>query len=206
MRLRLAARAVAAVARPPVAFWLASGLILAGMIVAGAGLGAWLWLAGTPGPVAAAPALSALPTPWAKTGPFPGEAAPDFELPLLGGGTLALADHRGQRVMLNFFATWCEPCREEMPGFQAQAAEHAEHDWVFVGVNVMETPAAVEAFRGEFGLTFPLGLDESGWISRLYVVQGTPTNIVIDRDGIVVDRRLGYMSEAELAAMIAAVP
>lgn len=189
----------------PVAFWVATGLVLAGTVVAGAALGAWLWLERDPGPAASADA-AAIPTPGVKTGPFPGEAAPDFELPVLDGGTLKLSDHRGHRVVLNFFATWCEPCREEMPGFQAQAAAHAEHDWVFIGVNVMETAEPVAAFRDEFGLTFPVVLDETGWTSRQYVVQGTPTNIVIDREGNVVDRRLGYMSEADLAAMIAAVP
>ena len=186
-----------------VRFWLSAAFVFAGMLVAGAGLGAWLWLGGDAGQAVQA---GALPTAWAKSGPFPGEPAPEFELPLLGGGQWALSDHRGHRVILNFFATWCDACRAEMPGFQAQAAKHAEHDWVFVGVDVMESAGAVEAFRDEFRLTFPLVLDEAGWITRRYVVQGTPTNVVIDRDGLVVDRRLGYMSEDEIAAMIASVP
>lgn len=192
-----------AVARVPASFWLAPVLVFAGMLVAGGSLGAWLWWDKEPERAAQ---VAALPTAWAKTGPFPGETAPEFDLPLLGGGKLSLAELRGHRVILNFFATWCEPCREEMPGFQSQATEHSQHDWVFVGVNVMEPAAAVEAFRDEFGLTFPLVLDESGWVSRQYVVQGTPTNVVIDRDGIVVGRQLGYMSEDEIAAMIASVP
>ncbi len=201
--MRLGRDLLAAAPRRGLGLWMASGLIVSGMVLAGATLAWWLWVA--PGP--AAPVIgAALPTAWTKAGPFPGGTAPDFELPLLGDGRWVLSEHLGHRVMLNFFATWCEPCREEMPGFQAQAAQHAEHDWVFVGVNVMETADAVEAFRGEFGLTFPLVLDEVGRVSRRYAVQGTPTNIVVNREGVVVDRRLGYMSEVEIAGMVASLP
>lgn len=189
--------------RALIGLWLSTMLTFAGMVVAGLGLGAWLWGEKQMGDTVQA---EALPTAWVKEGPYPGETAPDFELPQLNGEQFVLSDHRGHRVILNFFATWCEPCREEMPGFQAQAAEHARHDWVFVGVNVMETAEVVQAFGDEFGLTFPLVLDETAWVSRQYFVQGTPTNIVIDRDGMVVDRRLGYMREDEIAAMIASVP
>ena len=141
------------------------------------------------------------------------DAPPEFVMAPAEGEILALvaaarkeALAQKRQLLVYVGAPWCEPCREEMPGFQSQAAQHAAHDWVFVGVSVMEPAEAVEEFRDEFPLTFPLALDESGRVSRQYLVQGTPTNIVIDREGCVVDRRLGYMSEDEIAAMIASVP
>jgi cytochrome c biogenesis protein CcmG/thiol:disulfide interchange protein DsbE len=179
-------------------------LIALGTLV-GLAAGWRLWLAAVE-PTAAAPGPR--PTPWAKVGPFAGEGAPDFELPRLGGGTDRLSAHQAQkhRVLLNFFASWCDACRKEMPGVQAQAEKHAEHGWVVLAVDVMEGAGAAQAFRDELGLTFPILLDEAGEVTRQYLVQGTPTNLVIDRDGMVVDRRLGYMSEAEIEAMLASVP
>ncbi len=112
-------------------------------------------------------------------------------------------------MLLNFFASWCEACRAEMPGVQAQAGDarkHAVHDWVVLGVDVMETPEAASAFRDEFGLTFPILLDEMGLVTRRYLVTGTPTSLFIDHKGLIVERRLGYMSEMEIADVIDRVP
>ena len=112
-------------------------------------------------------------------------------------------------MLLNFFASWCEACRAEMPGVQAQAGDarkHAVHDWVVLGVDVMETREAASAFRDEFRLTFPILLDEMGQVTRRYLVTGTPTSLFIDRAGLIVERRLGYMSEAEIAEIIGSVP
>lgn len=92
-----------------------------------------------------------------------------------------------------------------MPGVQSQAGKHASHEWVVLGVDVMETREAAAAFRDEFGLTFPILLDEIGWVTRLYQVTGTPTSLFIDREGVIVERRLGYMDEAEIAKVIESV-
>lgn len=149
---------------------------------------------------------SPIPTPAQPVGPYPGELAPDFRLAGLDLQEVRLSDHRGHKVLLNFFTTWCEPCRLEMPGVQSQYEEHAEHGWVVIGVDMMEPLPDVEAFRDEFGLTFPVALDLGGNVSREYEIRGTPTNITIDEDGVVVDRRLGYMSEDQIEEMLQAVP
>ena len=93
-----------------------------------------------------------------------------------------------------------------MPDVQAQAEKHAAHDWVVLGVDVMEDRDTALAFRDEFELTFPILLDERGLVTRLYLVTGTPTNLFINRDGVIVERQLGYMSEADIAAIIEGVP
>ncbi len=136
-------------------------------------------------------------------GVFPGDVAQDFKLETLAGEVASLSEHRGHCVLLNFFASWCQACRDEMPGVQAQAEKHAAHDWVVLGVDIMETRETAAAFRDELGLTFPILLDETGWVTATYQVKGTPTNLFIDRQGMIVDRRTGYMSEAEIAEIIA---
>jgi peroxiredoxin len=141
-----------------------------------------------------------------QPGPFVGDLAPDFRLPTLDGGSAALSDHRGHRVLVNFFATWCDPCRAEMPGLEAQAQKHTADEWVVLGVDVMESREALSAFRAEFGLTFPLLRDENAEVARQYLVTGTPTSLFIDRAGRVVERREGYMSESELATVIESMP
>ena len=190
--------------------------MFAGALMLGFVVGWWLWLAPEQ---TERPAASGTPEPRAtagpNVGPFPGDIAPEIQLPLLDGGTGTLGEHRGgtayassggHRVLLNFFASWCDACRAEMPGVQAQAEKHAVHDWVVLGVDVMETREAASAFRDEFRLTFPILLDEMGQVTRRYLVTGTPTSLFIDRAGLIVERRLGYMSEAEIAEIIGSVP
>ena len=165
-----------------------------------------LWLAPEPSERVESRTPEPRVTAGPNLGPFPGDLAPEIQLPLLDGGTATLGEHRGHRVLLNFFASWCEACRAEMPGVQAQAEKHAAHDWIVLGVDVMETPEAARAFRDEFGLTFPILLDEVGQVTRRYLVTGTPTSLFIDREGVIVERRLGYMDEAEIAEIINRVP
>lgn len=181
----------------------AARLIFAGALVFGLAIGWWLW--GAPPQTAGIDKPEILARAEPSTGVFPGDVAPEFQLTTLDGETTILGEHRGQRVLLNFFASWCEPCRAEMPGVQLQAEKHAGHEWVVLGVDVMETRETAAAFRDELGLTFPILLDEIGWVTRLYQVTGTPTSLFIDREGVVVERRLGYMDEVEIAKIIESV-
>lgn len=148
--------------------------------------------------------IDSTPTP-EDTGIEPGKMAPDFTLPSLSLEAVTLSDYRGYNVLLNFFTSWCEPCREEMPGVQRQFEKHEPHGWVVIAISIQEPTDDVAAFREEFGLTFPISLDLTGRVAHDYRIQGTPTNITIDVTGWIVDRRLGYMSEPELEAMIDAV-
>ncbi len=93
-----------------------------------------------------------------------------------------------------------------MPGLEAQAEKHASQDWVVLSVDIMENREAVCAFRDEFELTFPLLLDEKGEVAQQYLITGTPISLFIDRDGLIVERHLGYMSEAEIAASMDRLP
>lgn len=190
-------------------FWkvaAAGALVLIAVSVAGFVLVVRASLAAEPAVSQLPTAIAVGPTPVEATGPYPGDLALDFRLAGLDQQEVRLSDHRGHKVLLNFFTTWCEPCRLEMPGVQAQYEAHQAHDWVVIGVDILEPRWDVDAFRDEFGLTFPIALDATGDISRRYEIRGTPTNIVIDEQGYIVERRLGYMSEDELEQMLEAVP
>ena len=113
-----------------------------------------------------------------------GEAAKEFELSLLDGGTLRLSELQGKVVVLNFWASWCPPCRAEMPSFQRISEEYADRGVVFVGVAVSDTEEKARAFAERVGVTYPLGLDTTGDIAIAYRAITLPTTFLIDRRGI----------------------
>jgi thiol-disulfide isomerase/thioredoxin len=118
--------------------------------------------------------------------------APDFTLPMLSGGTLHLTDFRGKVVLLNFWATWCVPCRLEMPALEALYQRHKARGLEVVTVNLdMLSTAGVEAFVKEVGVTFRVGLDPSWSTAQAYQVLGLPTTYLIDRAGNAVVREVG---------------
>jgi len=121
----------------------------------------------------------------ATIGAQKGNLAPDFSLVTLDGRAENLRDYRGRTVVLNFFATWCGPCRAEMPDLQAVYGELRDRGLVVVGVNQGESRQQVSAFAREFGLTFPIGLDEDQSIGRQYGVRAYPTTFIIDRQGVI---------------------
>ncbi|MBA3378293.1 MAG: TlpA family protein disulfide reductase [Chloroflexia bacterium] len=117
------------------------------------------------------------------------EMAPDFELMLFDGSTFRLAEHRGQVVVLNFWASWCEPCREEMPALQ-QAADEAGDEVVFVGIGAKtDREDDARAFAEEFAITYPVGRDTEGGdrvngaIQTNYGVFAFPSTYVINPEG-----------------------
>ncbi len=122
-----------------------------------------------------------------------GEPAPVFAALTLAGDSLTLSDLRGQVVMLNVWATWCIPCRKELPELQALHQQYAARGLKVVGVSVDDGSAddAVEDFVQRFGLTFTIVRDPGESVSTLFFTPGVPTTILIDRNGIVVWRRPG---------------
>jgi thiol-disulfide isomerase/thioredoxin len=120
------------------------------------------------------------------------EPAPAFELFDLAGRPVSLIDFRGRVVILTFWATWCEPCREEMPAMMKLARELGERGLAVVAVNVKEPAARVEAFVKELGLTFAVILDSRGEVSDRYQLQALPTTYLIGRDGNLLALALGY--------------
>ncbi|HEY7601762.1 MAG TPA: TlpA disulfide reductase family protein [Methylomirabilota bacterium] len=155
----------------------------AGVILLGAAIGvAAYW--GRPGPVGRAGAFPV-------SRPAESIQAPDIELPELGGRPARLRDHHGRVVVLNFWATWCAPCRDEMPALQGLAQELGPEGLAVVGVNVKEPPAKVEAFVREHGLRFPVLLDADGRAGQAYQVFALPATFVVDRRGALVGTVLG---------------
>jgi cytochrome c-type biogenesis protein len=120
-----------------------------------------------------------------------GQTAPDFTVKQLDGQQVSLSALQGKIVLLNFWATWCGPCRAEMPSFQALADKYRTQGFEVLAVNYAEQPDAVGAFVREVGFTFRVGLDPSGVINRQYHVGGYPTSYVIGRDGAILERWSG---------------
>lgn len=126
-----------------------------------------------------------------------GFIAPDFELLDLSGKPVRLSDLRGSPVMINFWATWCNPCRIEMPLIQAAAQENP--DMVVLAVNADESILTVESFVEKMGLTFPILLDPGSKVEIMYKVQGLPTSFFVDKDGIIKGIQIGVLSEGKLS-------
>ena len=132
------------------------------------------------------------------TGLAEGNLAPDFSIETIDGRTLQLSQLRGKVALLNFWGTWCGPCRREMPEFQRAYQEWKDEGFEIVAVAYNDTVSAIKAFRDELGLSFPLALDESGAINELYAIQTRPSTYVIDREGVIMARHFGIMTEPQL--------
>lgn len=133
-----------------------------------------------------------------KIGIKQGELAPDFTLHTLQGESVTLSDFRGKHVILNFWATWCPPCRAEMPDMQAYYDGHRENDnFVILAVNLTATESNrgnIQPFIDELGLTFPILLDEDSEVANTYEVVGYPTSYFIDDRGMIQYKVVGPMN------------
>ncbi len=128
------------------------------------------------------------------TAPVVGNPAPDFKLVSLKGGSLSLSQYRGKLVIINFWATWCPPCKQEMPLLQSYADHHSA-DTVLLGIDFDEQPAAVQAFVDELKLDFPILLDPGGKVSDLYRVRAYPTTYFVDTAGKIRAYHVGLLSQ-----------
>lgn len=109
--------------------------------------------------------------------------APDFTLTLLDGSSVRLADLRGKVVVINFWASWCGPCRDEAPVLENVWNAYKDKDVVFLGVAYTDTEQGARQFLAEYNSTFPNGLDIGTKISELYNIQGVPETFIINRNG-----------------------
>jgi peroxiredoxin len=135
-----------------------------------------------------------------------GEPVPDFRLDTPDGSSLQLSDFRGQAVVLNFWATWCGPCRAEMPDLQAIHDAHAGLGTLtVVGVDEMESAESVTSFANELDLSFPMALDRDGELAEVFGLIGLPGTFFIDADGILRDRVLGQLHGELLTNGLASV-
>ena len=142
------------------------------------------------------------PTPEQATIVNDGMVAPDFELTMFDGSVVKYADLKGKVVLLNFWATWCPPCRAELARVEKDIIEKFKgEDFVFLPVSRGEKKETVAAFREKMGYTFPMGLDTDSSIYKKYAETYIPRNFLIGKDGKVVKASVGY-DEAEFAELI----
>lgn len=150
--------------------------------------------------------IVALPEGMNPTGRSPstdeGRAAPDFVLETPDGARLRFSDFRGKPLLVNFWATWCKPCREEMPLIVDTAAARAGDGLVVITVDLQENPGQVREFAADFGMTFPIVIDRTGQVADAWriggPIQGIPSSYFIDREGIVRARAFGPMKREVL--------
>jgi|GEM_PF-1098641 len=164
------------------------------LIVTVAILGA-VWIFFTRVPVEAASAT----TPQPRVN-FP---APALALATLDGKNISLTDLRGQVVLVNFWATWCPPCRAEMPEIQNAYDKYRAQNFTVLAVDVAEDEATIAPFVQEFKLTFPILLDRDTAVSKKYSVLGLPTSFFIGRDGTIRAVNLGAMNRAYIESQLA---
>jgi peroxiredoxin len=153
---------------------------------------AWIWLSRAP---AGATTQGAIPAPQK------GFLAPDFKLETGEGESVQLSELRGKPVVVNFWTSWCPPCREEMPALQRVHQDYQEKGVVILGLNstVQDDRQQAQAFAAKQGLTFPIVFDEQGEATRLYQVRALPTTFFVDAQGMIQELITGGpMSEALL--------
>ena len=132
-----------------------------------------------------------------------GNLAPDFELQDLDGKTISLSGLRGKPVLLNFWATWCSPCRYEMPYLQEIYDEWSEKELVVLAIDVGESSSQAKTFLQSYGFSFTVLLDTNGSVADKYGIRGIPTTFLIDKDGIIQGIKIGaFQSKEEIEAGI----
>ena len=129
-----------------------------------------------------------------SAGPAIGRPAIPFELQSLEGKSAGLANFSGKPLVINFFASWCDPCREEMPLINELAANGAKQGYSVLGIAVEDTRAAVTEYARESKLVFPIALDLNSTVKRAYRIFGPPATFFIDGNGIIRDIVLGPIS------------
>lgn len=129
-------------------------------------------------------------------------AAPDVTLELFDGGTFRLAEQRGHVVVMNFWASWCIPCRREAPRLALAARQYHDRGVVLVGIAIQDSEMGARGFLKEFGITYPNGPDPQSALANAYSVASIPTTVVIDQQGQMRRRWLGELSAAQLTGFI----
>ena len=147
--------------------------------------------------------LLVLPGCGLTAAPVVGHPAPGFTLTDLDGNAVRLSDFRGKVVFLNFWATWCPPCRAEMPEMEELHQEYQDKDVVIIGVDLGEFRSSVKSFVEENGYSWTFVIDSTGEVARDYMVTGIPSSFSIDEDGIIRALQVGAMSKAVMEARLA---
>jgi peroxiredoxin len=134
-----------------------------------------------------------------KTGWRIGDQAPDFELTTIEPRDIKLSDYRGKSVVLNFWATWCGPCRMEVPSMKSISSKLTERGAVLIAINTQDTPDNAQAYAKANGLDFIIPVDPRGTVAGYYNIHGIPTTYFIDAKGIITSIKIGpFLSEDEI--------
>ncbi len=131
--------------------------------------------------------------------------AQDFTLKDLDGNDVKLSSLKGKAVVINFWATWCYPCKEEIPDLQKSYDENKDKGLIILGVNIKENGTKVSKFAKDYKMTYPILLDIDGTISDAYHVFGIPMSFFIDREGIIKDSFIGMLTKEDLSKKLAAI-
>lgn len=131
-----------------------------------------------------------------------GGSVTDFSIGSLDGDNIALADYEGDVIIMNFWATWCPPCRAEMPGLNRFYEAHQDEGLVILAINEEEAVETVRPFIQANNFTFPVLLDLQGRVAQQYSTRSFPTTFIIDRQGVIQHVQTGEISERELEAIV----
>ncbi len=134
--------------------------------------------------------------------PLIARQAPSFTLPLFGGGTIRLEDLRGKVVFLNFWASWCPPCRAEAKTLEAAWQQYKDQEVVFLGIDIQDTDQDARAFLKEFGITYLNAWDVGGKVAIEYGVWGIPETYFIDRKGLITYKQVGALGMPTIMAKL----
>jgi len=164
------------------------------LIVLGLG-GIWIWMSRSSAQETTGGMIPA---------PHPGFLMPDFSLEDLDGNEIDVSVYQGSPLVLNYWASWCGPCRAEMPALERIHAEYAKDGLVILGINGtnQDNLKSVVEFIKQYQLTFPVLLDQNGHVGRLYQIQSLPTTFFINPDGTIADLVTGGMSETLIRSKI----
>jgi cytochrome c biogenesis protein CcmG/thiol:disulfide interchange protein DsbE len=135
--------------------------------------------------------------------PQVGSPVPDFQLTALDGSPMKLADYRGEVVVLNFFASWCAPCREEAAELEQTWRDHQDGGVQFLGIAYQDAASKAQAFLAEFDVSYPSAIDPGDRTARAYGVTGVPETFVLDQQGQLVRHFVGPITQAQLQKELA---
>jgi len=139
------------------------------------------------------------------TGVNEGNLASGFTLEALDGTEVSLGEYRGNVVLINFWATWCPPCRAEIPDIEEAYQARQDDGFVVLGVNVEEPRESVAPFVEAMGMTYPVLLDEGGQVLKMYRAIGLPISVILDQDGVIQVRHVGVLTREQLEDYLAQV-